>query len=153
MRSRGFTLVEVLAALVIVALGMGAVLATLGSSASTVAYLREKTLAQWIALNRIATTRLSGALPGVGTSNGTIVYAGTRWRWRQKVSTAHVPGLYRIDVSVRRAHASTHAKTDWLASETGVVGNTLAPPDMRSVYLEYSAARAKAGAPTSLGGP
>ena len=79
-RARGFTLVEVLAALVIVALGMAALLMTLGSSASTVAYLREKTLAQWIALNQIATARLSGVMPKVGTSDGKIDYAGRRWR-------------------------------------------------------------------------
>lgn len=151
-RSHGFTLIEVLAAVVIVALGMAAVLTTLGSSANTVAYLREKTLAQWIALNQIATTRLRGTLPSLGTSNGKVEYAGRSWRWRQKVAQAQVPGLYRIEVSVRRGNAPQGQKADWLASETGVLANssTLAPPDSRSLYPEYVGA---SGGPTSLGAP
>ena len=58
---RGFTLIEVLVALAIVAIGMAAVLGTLTSSANTVVYLRDKTFANWVALNQIAQLRLSGA--------------------------------------------------------------------------------------------
>jgi general secretion pathway protein I len=137
-RSRGFTLVEVLAALVIVALGMAAVLTTLGSSADSVDYLREKTLAQWIALNRIAEARLSGAVPAVGSSDGKIDYAGRSWRWRQQVSDGGVPGLYRIEVSVDPADAPQDKQTDWLASETGVIGTLLALPLSQSAYSEYA---------------
>ena len=48
-RAPGFTLIEVLVALAIVAIGMAAVLSTLTSSASTVIYMKDRTLAQWIA--------------------------------------------------------------------------------------------------------
>ena len=60
---RGFTLIEVLVALAIVAIGMSAVLSALSSSADTVSYLRDKTFAQWVALNKIATLRISGQQP------------------------------------------------------------------------------------------
>ena len=53
-RARGFTLIEVLVALVIVAIGMAAVLGALSSSANTLSFLRDKTFAQWVALNQIA---------------------------------------------------------------------------------------------------
>ena len=62
-RESGFTLIEVLVALAIVAIGMAAVLGALTSSASTVLYMRDKTLAQWIALNHIAEERLKVQLP------------------------------------------------------------------------------------------
>ena len=65
-RTRGFTLIEVLVALAIVAIGMAAVLGALTSSANTVAYLRDKTFAQWVALNQIATLRLSGQMTPAG---------------------------------------------------------------------------------------
>jgi len=52
--ARGFTLIEVLVALAIVTVGMAAVLGTLSSSADTVVYLRDKTFANWVALNQIA---------------------------------------------------------------------------------------------------
>src|SRR6202035_693144 len=78
-RARGFTLIEVLVALAIVAIGMAAVLGALTSSASTVLYMRDKTLAQWIALNHIAEERLKvqpGQVPQQGNSDGDIDYAG-----------------------------------------------------------------------------
>jgi type II secretion system protein I len=140
--SRGFTLIEVLAALVIVALGMAAVLTTVGSSASSVAYLRDKTLAQWIALNQIASIRLSGSLPAVGTTDGNVDFAGRSWRWHQDVTSGGVAGVNRIEVSVEPADSSQHGskdqQADWLATETGVFGNTLQAPQIISAYSEYS---------------
>src|ERR1700694_5585676 len=56
--SRGFTLVEVLVAVVIVAFGMGAVLPALTSAADNVSRMREKSFAEWVALNQLATARL-----------------------------------------------------------------------------------------------
>jgi len=163
-RSHGFTLIEVLAALVIVALGMAAVLTTVGSSANSVAYLRDKTLAQWIALNQIASVRLSGSLPAVGTSDGTVDYAGRSWRWHQDVTSGGVPGVYRIEVSVDPANSaqdnlpegstgSTDSQTDWLASQTGVVGDTLQAPQVQSLYQEYAAPNSLSGGSSPFGGP
>ena len=51
LRPRGFTLIEVLAALVIVALGMLGVIQAVTQTARNGTYLREKTLAHWIAMN------------------------------------------------------------------------------------------------------
>ncbi len=83
---RGFTLVEVLVALVIVAAGASAVLASLNSAATSTVYLRDKTFAQWIAGNRMAETRLASTVPRNGTTDGDLDYAGQRWQWRQQVT-------------------------------------------------------------------
>ena len=61
--SRGFTLIEVLAALVIVALGMLGVIEAVTQSARNGTYLREKTLAHWISMNVITEARLQAAPP------------------------------------------------------------------------------------------
>jgi general secretion pathway protein I len=103
LRTRGFTLVEVLVALVIVAAGAAAVLSSLNTAAASAVYLREKTFAQWIAANRIAETRLLTNPPQNGTTEGELDYAGQRWHWRQQITNAAMPGLRRIDVSVRPA--------------------------------------------------
>lgn len=100
MRARGFTLIEVIVALFVVALGMGALLATLTSSADTISHLRNKSFAQWIALNRLSEVRLAAGRPGTGRSEGEIQYAGSTWRWRQDISNPGVAGVLRIDVAV-----------------------------------------------------
>jgi len=99
-RPRGFTLVEVLIAVLVVALGIGALLTTLASSADTVGRLRDKSFAQWIALNQIATLRLSGNQPVVGVTHGTLDYAGGHWQWEQEISDPGVDGILRVDVRV-----------------------------------------------------
>jgi general secretion pathway protein I len=136
-RARGFTLIEVLAALAIITIGMAAVLMALGSSASTVGYLRDKTLAQWIALNQIAETRLSGQLPAPGTTDGKVEYAGRNWRWQQEVTSGEVPGVYQIEVSVQEADTPAGDKAPWIGSAIGAAGDAVAPPKSMSLYREY----------------
>src|SRR5215469_10516759 len=97
----GFTLIEVLVALAIVAVGMAAVLATLTSSADSVSYLRDKTFANWVALNQIAQQRLSGQGLQSGTTDGDSDMAGRKWHWHQEITSTQIPGMLRIDVSVR----------------------------------------------------
>jgi general secretion pathway protein I len=127
--SRGFTLIEVLVALAIVAIGMSAVLEALTSSANTAMYLQDKTFAQWVALNRIETVRLSGAVPSAGTSNDDIDFAGRSWEWRQKVTgLPRVPGMVQIDVDVRPADSKASDERGWYASATAFMSNAIAPP-------------------------
>jgi general secretion pathway protein I len=143
--SRGFTLIEVLVALVIVGFGMGALLAALSASASNIAALREKTLAQWVALNQIADARLNLQAPQTGTTQGDLKnFANGDWHWQQDViALTQIPGLLQITVNVRRLTAdspstksssttnksgTSNADTvNWLATIVGFRGTTLAP--------------------------
>jgi general secretion pathway protein I len=134
-KHRGFTLIEVLVALVIVALGMSALLETLGSAADTSTWLRDKTFGQWIAFNQLEQTRLSGSAPAAGTTDGELDYAGRHWRWRQEVSDAGFPGIFRIDVRVEHADTASVDESGWIATVTGGEGNALAPQQLESPYL------------------
>ncbi|MGH8130167.1 MAG: type II secretion system minor pseudopilin GspI [Steroidobacteraceae bacterium] len=124
---RGFTLVEVVVALAIVAIGMLAVFKTIGDTVNNVSYLRDRSLAAWIADNRITEIRLSGEMPSVDETAGELEYAGRRWHWITKVAQTPVEGLRRIDVSVRR---EGDAEDSALVSVAGFVGATAtaAPP-------------------------
>ncbi len=104
-RVRGFTLIEVLAALVIVALGMLGVIEAVTQTARNGTYLREKTLAHWIAMNLITERRLLGTPPDTGETSDELEYAGQRWRYTVKVTQTQVDSLRRMDVSVRAADA------------------------------------------------
>jgi general secretion pathway protein I len=128
-RGRGFTLIEVLVALAIVAVGMAAVLGTLTSSADTVSYLRDKTFANWVALNQIAQVRLSGQVPATGKSDGDTDFAGRKWHWHQEVTATQVQGMVRIDLSVRPADVDVaDSERGWYSTLSGIYGDSLATP-------------------------
>ncbi len=128
---RGFTLIEVLVALVIVAFGMAALMSALSSSANTVSYMRDKTFAEWVALNQIATFRLQltqGQTPQKGHTDGDIDFAGRSWHWRQDVLATAIQGLMRLDVKVRPKEAKGGEDDGWYVTVSGLTGDALAGP-------------------------
>jgi general secretion pathway protein I len=127
-RQGGFTLIEVLVALAIVAIGMAAVLSALTSSASTVLYMRDKTLANWVALNHIAEERLKPQMPQLGNSDGDVDYAGRKWHWRQETVATAVQGMVRMDVHVRPADVKGDDTTGWYVTMSGIMGDAVAQP-------------------------
>ncbi len=102
-RCRGFTLLEVMVALVIVALGMIAVHQQLGRYAAGVAFIEEKTLASWIATNRVTELSVAPVWPELGDDEDEIEYAGRLWHLRTEVTETEVPNLRRVDVYVSPA--------------------------------------------------
>jgi general secretion pathway protein I len=108
---RGFTLIEVIVAMAVIALGIGALLTTLTGSAGAISHLRDRSLAEWIALNRISETRLATSVPATGVTTGEVEYAGNKWLWRQEVIDQEVAGILRLNVSVARPGANTTKAT------------------------------------------
>jgi general secretion pathway protein I len=100
-KERGFTLLEVLIALAIVALAVGALLGTVSSSASNVIYLKEKTLAEWVALNRLTEVRIAQQMPDKGKRTGNAEMAGMRWQWEEEVIELPVKGMFRVEIRAR----------------------------------------------------
>jgi general secretion pathway protein I len=127
-RESGFTLIEVLVALAIVAIGMAAVMGSLTSSASTVVYMRDKTLANWVALNHIAEQRLLPQMPQLGKSDGDVDFAGQKWHWQQETVATAVQGMVRMDVHVRPADVKTDEDRGWYMSLSGIMGDAVAAP-------------------------
>ena len=126
---RGFTLIEVLVALAIVTIGMAAVLGALTSSANTSVYMRDKTFAQWVALNQIALLRLSGQMTATGNSDGDTDFAGRKWHWRREVTATQVPGVVRIDVKVRPAEIKADDDNGWFTTVSGIQGDAVGAPN------------------------
>lgn len=120
----GFTLIEVVVAIAIVALGLGALFNVLANTASNIGSLRERTFASWIANNRIAEVRLATVFPSVERTTGELEYAGTKWRYEQVVSQTQVEGLRRIDVRVgpKDAAPSPGGEDTYTLTVSGFVG-------------------------------
>ena len=99
-RLRGFTLLEILVALAVLAIALMAAIRVVGQSIDTAVALRERTLAQWVAEDRLARHILARSFPSIDTTTGTTEMGGTAWRWTEQVSATPVPRLRRVDVSV-----------------------------------------------------
>ncbi len=78
---RGFSLVEVLIALAVLALALSALIGASGSAARNTAQLQEKTFAHWVAMNKMEEIRLSGIFPELGIKEGKSTMVGREWRW------------------------------------------------------------------------
>jgi len=137
----GFTLIEVLAALIIVSLGMLGVIEAVSQTARNSSYLREKTLAHWVAMNRLTEVRLEQTAPKVDKSSDEVEMADRRWRWTMVVTQSPLPSVRRIDISVRPAEAKEDTS---MASVSGFYGTAIAPPGT-VVLLWQGDPRAAAG--------
>ena len=131
--SRGFTLIEVMVALTIVALSLTAVTASLSQMIDAAESMRNRTYASWIAQNRIAELRLAATTPDVGASNGEVQYANADWSWRAVVSETGVDDLYRIDVAVSLA-----GYDDVIRTVTGFAGPPGAAGEANRVWMRSS---------------
>ena len=121
-RLTGFTLLEVMVALVIVALALAGVATSMGQMIDTANTMRDRTFASWIAQNKIAEMRLSGDMPEVGESNGEVDYANTTWEWTAEVSETGVENLMKVDVTVFYAGFDEPVRL-----VTGFIGEPIAP--------------------------
>ncbi|WOJ98414.1 type II secretion system minor pseudopilin GspI [Congregibacter brevis] len=103
-RSSGFTLIEVMVALAVVALAVPALLLTMDQQIDGTAYLRDRSLAQIVASNRLAELRLAlrgGQQSLRGSSSGSEEMAGREWYWRVQSQGTEVPNFSRVEVQVR----------------------------------------------------
>jgi general secretion pathway protein I len=121
-RFGGFTLIEVMVALAIVAMSLATLGAGMGQMIDTSNTMRERTYASWIAQNKIAEMRLSNVVPEVSATSGEVEYANASWAWRAVVSATGVENLFRVDVSVFHAGSD-----DQIFIVTGFVGEPIIP--------------------------
>jgi len=99
--TRGFTLVEVLVALAVLAIAFAAVMRTLGAGIDLSADLRDRNVALWVAQNRLTEHQIQHAWPAPDVFEGTSEMAGRQWRWRETVATTPEAAMRRIEIEIR----------------------------------------------------
>ena len=121
---RGFTLIEVMVALAVVAIALPALLFLLFQQLDGAEYLRQRSVASWIAEDKLGELRLivarQGALPE-GEITGETEVLDQDWSWWIDQEGTEVPGFIRVEINVARGidqdAAPLHTLVAFLAPE------------------------------------
>jgi len=100
-RETGFTLLEVMVALAVLAIGVSSLFLGMVQYNRNALSLKETTLAGWVARNLVTQSQLTVPWPGPMDKRGKEEMADHDWYWHFKVSNTEDPGVRRIDVEVR----------------------------------------------------
>jgi general secretion pathway protein I len=98
--ARGFTLLEVLVALAVLALALAAAVSAGAAYVGNQAYLQERTLAHWVARNVLVELQLERGWPGTGKREDTASMAGREWTWSATVAETPEEDMRRVDIEV-----------------------------------------------------
>lgn len=103
-RQRAFTLLEVLVALSILAVGLTAAIISSIEITRNSTYLQDKTFAHWLAENILAERQLARnrGTTTPTTSTGTSLFARQSWDWAVTTQASANPALRQITVQVTR---------------------------------------------------
>lgn len=99
-QQQGFTLLEVLIALAVLAIALAAAVKGVTSYVSNLAYLKERSLAHWVGLNALTELRVSGQWPNSGDIKGDESMAGREFQWIITVTEVEGGDVRRLDVKV-----------------------------------------------------
>jgi general secretion pathway protein I len=122
----GFTLVEVLVALMVIALGLSALMIAVSGTARTSGMLRDKTIAGWIALNRLAEVRLNLTKFGQNNDTGDVDFANRKWHYDTRYFNTNINSMKRVVVRVYAGDSKT--KGNPLVETVGFTGTQISPP-------------------------
>ncbi|WP_455200492.1 type II secretion system minor pseudopilin GspI [Kaarinaea lacus] len=102
-RQTGFTLIEVIVALGIIATAMAAVMMTVSANVRNATGLKERTLAHWVAMNKMAELHIANdrEWPSIKKTTGTSLMAEHEWHWEQEVEKTPVEKIRKVYIRVR----------------------------------------------------
>lgn len=123
-RSGGFTLIEILVAMAVLAVALTALIKGSSLHTSNAAYLRDRTLATWVAQNQLVKLQLARTWPSIGKKDGKVEMAGIEWQWKTETKKSPDPSVRQVILKVGFAD-----KTTTFASLQAFLGN----PEQRQI--------------------
>lgn len=116
---KGFTLIEVLVAMTIIAVGVSALVGSAGASAWRADYLRQREFGRWVASNVLAELQVIPAWPSIGSKNTEVDMGTLTWYVKTRTQAVSDPDLRRVDIEVRRDKDAD----SYVYAVAGFVGN------------------------------
>ncbi len=103
-KNSGFTLIEVMVALVIVGLALPAMLLRMQGILDHTSYINRKTYAYWLAENKmqemIIAQKLEGNVTKTRKRQDSEEFAGQEWYWKIEMQETAVPKMVRMEIAV-----------------------------------------------------
>lgn len=123
-RHKGFTLIEVMVALMFVAFGLVTVIQVITSYVGNITELEKRVLASWVASNHIAEIRFASETDRIKTGNKTqrIKMGGYQWRSKANIKETDVERVFLVSVEVFDG-AERLQKRPYVAFTTAVTEN------------------------------
>jgi general secretion pathway protein I len=139
-RLNGFTLLEVMVALVIISISLIFISQTMAQYLDDTITLRERTYASWIAQNKIVELRIANVVPEVGITRGDEEYANAVWDWSTEITKiggdadgTGIENLYRVEVSVFNSGSD-----DVVRKVSGFIGEPVVPGQSNQAWFALS---------------
>jgi len=110
--SSGFTLIEVLVALTIIAIALGSLVKASGNHTYSASFLKQKTLAHYIAMNEIALLQVKSQWPDLGKTDKSTEMADFEWFWTREVLKVIDPFTNKPSTLTRQVQLSVYLDAD-----------------------------------------
>ncbi|MDF3888826.1 type II secretion system minor pseudopilin GspI [Cupriavidus basilensis] len=114
--AHGFTLIEVLVALTILAVALTAAMRAMGSMIEAGSSLQTRMLAEWNAENHLASLRLSKTWPEPGTRGYACPQGGVELYCEETISGTPNPSFRRVEIAVYPSGADKSVRLAWLVT-------------------------------------
>ncbi|MCW8931065.1 MAG: type II secretion system minor pseudopilin GspI [Gammaproteobacteria bacterium] len=97
---KGFTLIEIIIALMVISVALGAVIATTSNSIKHGAHIKDKTIALWVAQNAIADISIRKDWLSTGMKTQDVTMSGRQWFIKNNVTQTPDKNMRKMDVSI-----------------------------------------------------
>ena len=97
---RGFTLIEILVALAIIAIALAALIKASGSHTASVAYIKQKSIAHWVAMNEITELKIKQSWPAIGDKKGSADMANHEWFWLREIKETANDDTHQVTFTI-----------------------------------------------------
>lgn len=119
--AKGFTLIEVMIALSVVAIGLMATLKAVNEEVSGANLTRNKMIALWVLENKVAEIRLNPLLPNIGINEGQQTLFNQTWQWQTNTTNTANTKIRKVEVSILQPNSKD--KKDTLLTQSIYLGD------------------------------